>query len=87
MLDAWETAAVREHRTDSHMNASAGQLPYSCRAPAVDGMPLHYSIDTVHELVTITGEYAQPDEWRELLGRVLERSAPAPGVRLPARSP
>jgi len=54
---------------------------YHTRAapPAVDGMPLHYSIDTVHELVTITGEYAQADEWRELLGRVLNDPRRRPG--------
>jgi len=32
-------------------------------------MPLTYRIDAVQRIVTITGDYAEPAEWRELLGR------------------
>jgi hypothetical protein len=42
-------------------------------------MPLHYTIDPARRLVTITGEYSQPDEWRELLLRVLNDPLREPG--------
>jgi hypothetical protein len=34
-------------------------------------MPLHYTIDTAQQLITITGEYADAAEWRVLLGQIL----------------
>ena len=34
-------------------------------------MPLHYTIDTARQLITITGEYADSAEWRVLLGQIL----------------
>jgi len=42
-------------------------------------MPLRYTIDTTRQLVTITGEYAQAEEWRELLGQVLNDPRRRPG--------
>jgi hypothetical protein len=33
-------------------------------------MPLSYSIDTAQSIVTITGDYAEPEEWRVLLTKV-----------------
>lgn len=42
-------------------------------------MPLHYTIDTARRLVTITGEYSQPEEWRDLLRRVLSDPRREPG--------
>jgi hypothetical protein len=42
-------------------------------------MPLHYTIDPARRLVTITGEYSQPEEWRELLLRVLSDPRREPG--------
>jgi hypothetical protein len=35
-------------------------------------MPLSYTIDRAQRLITIEGEYAHADEWRELLRRVYE---------------
>lgn len=34
-------------------------------------MPLSYVIDPAEQLVTITGEYAGVEEWKDLLGRIL----------------
>lgn len=34
-------------------------------------MPLAYAIDRHESIVTITGDYAEPDEWRVLLTAVL----------------
>jgi hypothetical protein len=42
-------------------------------------MPLHYTIDPARRLVTITGEYSQPEEWRDLLRRVLSDPRRQPG--------
>ncbi len=42
-------------------------------------MPLQYRIDAAQQLVTITGEYAQPEEWKELLARVLNDPRRRPG--------
>jgi hypothetical protein len=33
-------------------------------------MPLSYSIDRAEAIVTITGDYAEPDEWRVLLAAI-----------------
>jgi hypothetical protein len=38
-------------------------------------MPLTYRIDPARELVTITGDYAEPAEWRVLLSAVAADSA------------
>ena len=35
-------------------------------------MPLIYRIDATTGIVTITGEYAQAAEWRQLLGRIAQ---------------
>jgi hypothetical protein len=35
-------------------------------------MPLTYIIDTTQRVITIVGEYAEADEWKALLARVLE---------------
>lgn len=42
-------------------------------------MPLNYTIDPDQRLITITGEYAHPDEWRALLARVLTDPRREPG--------
>jgi hypothetical protein len=42
-------------------------------------MPLHYTVDAARRLVTITGEYSQPEEWRELLGRISSDPRRRPG--------
>jgi hypothetical protein len=42
-------------------------------------MPLAYTIDPTQRLITITGEYAGADEWRSLLGRVLNDPQRQPG--------
>ena len=34
-------------------------------------MPLSYTIDTTQQLITIVGEYAEAEEWKDLLGRIL----------------
>jgi hypothetical protein len=34
-------------------------------------MPLSYTIDPIIRLITISGEYANADEWQVLLGRIL----------------
>lgn len=33
-------------------------------------MPLRYEIDPLQRIVTITGDYAEPEEWRDLLASV-----------------
>jgi hypothetical protein len=38
-------------------------------------MPLAYRIDAGDRIVTITGDYAEPAEWRRLLGAVLRDPA------------
>ena len=35
-------------------------------------MPLHYDIDNTEHIVTITGDYAEPSEWRVLLAAIAE---------------
>ena len=35
-------------------------------------MPLVYDIDEARRLITITGEYAAAEEWRDLLSRILD---------------
>jgi hypothetical protein len=42
-------------------------------------MPLEYAIDAAQQLVTITGEYAQPEEWQQLLQRLLDDPRRRPG--------
>lgn len=42
-------------------------------------MPLTYTIDPSQRLITILGEYAEADEWRTLLARVLTDPRRAPG--------
>jgi hypothetical protein len=42
-------------------------------------MPLSYRIDPEQRLVTITGDYAEPGEWRTLLTDVLHDPAYRPG--------
>jgi hypothetical protein len=42
-------------------------------------MPLAYLIDVDQRLVVITGEYADADEWADLLGRVLADPLRQPG--------
>jgi len=42
-------------------------------------MALTYSIDTDTRLITITGEYADAEEWAELLGRMVSDPQLAPG--------
>lgn len=38
-------------------------------------MPLTYRIHPAERIVTITGDYAEPAEWRRLLGAVLQDAA------------
>ncbi len=42
-------------------------------------MPLTYRIDAGQRIVTITGDYAEPAEWRQLLGAVAQDPAYARG--------
>src|SRR5438552_3846202 len=42
-------------------------------------MALTYSIDIDTRLITITGEYADAEEWAELLGRMVSDPQLAPG--------
>jgi hypothetical protein len=42
-------------------------------------MALSYTIDEAEQLVTITGDYSAPDEWRDLLGRILADPRRRPG--------
>jgi hypothetical protein len=42
-------------------------------------MALSYTIDPSERLITITGEYAEADEWRELLQRILADERRQPG--------
>lgn len=42
-------------------------------------MPLKYTIDPNEALVTITGDYAEPEEWRDLLGAIARDPALRPG--------
>jgi hypothetical protein len=42
-------------------------------------VPLSYTIDPVERLITITGEYAEPGEWRQLLEDVLRDPRRQPG--------
>ena len=42
-------------------------------------MPLSFAIDTDQRLITITGEYAHPDEWARLLQQVLDDPRRQPG--------
>lgn len=42
-------------------------------------MPLTYSIDPDEKLITITGEYADASEWREVLSRILNDGRRRPG--------
>jgi hypothetical protein len=45
-------------------------------------MPLAYTINPHARLITITGEYAEPAEWRELLQRLLSDQRREPGSRI-----
>jgi hypothetical protein len=42
-------------------------------------VPLDYVVDPSQKLITITGEYGNADEWKELLGRVLRDPKLTPG--------
>jgi hypothetical protein len=42
-------------------------------------VPLTYAIDPAQKLITITGEYAAADEWKDLLGRILRDPLLTPG--------
>ena len=42
-------------------------------------MPLSYTIDPTQRLITITGEYADAEEWKVLLARVLNDPLRKPG--------
>jgi len=42
-------------------------------------MSLSYTIDPDQRLITITGEYAQPEEWKALLARILNDPRREPG--------
>ena len=42
-------------------------------------VPLAYAIDQQQGLVTITGDYAEPQEWRTLLTRIAADERCAPG--------
>jgi hypothetical protein len=42
-------------------------------------MALAYRIDPARQLVIITGDYAEPDEWRILLTNIVEDPAYRPG--------
>ena len=42
-------------------------------------MTLTYTLDSTQRLITILGEYAHPDEWEQLLSRVLHDPRYAPG--------
>jgi hypothetical protein len=42
-------------------------------------MPLAYTIDVDRRLITITGEYADAGEWKDLLGRILSDPRRTPG--------
>jgi len=42
-------------------------------------MPLSYAIDADQRLITITGEYAHPGEWADLLQQVLDDPRRQPG--------
>jgi hypothetical protein len=45
-------------------------------------MPLDYTLDPHQRLITITGDYAEPAEWRQLLERMLADPARAPGFAI-----
>src|SRR5688572_23059637 len=42
-------------------------------------MPLSYDIDQILELITISGEYADADDWKVLLNRILHDQRLRPG--------
>ena len=42
-------------------------------------MPLSYTIDTSQQLITIVGEYAEPEEWTDLLAAILQDPRRQPG--------
>lgn len=42
-------------------------------------MPLSYAIDTMQQIIVIRGEYADADEWKTLLARVLNDPRRQPG--------
>ena len=42
-------------------------------------MPLAYTIDPDEKLITISGEYANAEEWKRLLGEILRDSRRQPG--------
>ena len=43
-------------------------------------MSLHYEIDNTERIVTITGDYAEPSEWRVLLAAIGEDPHYRPGL-------
>jgi hypothetical protein len=43
-------------------------------------MPLQHAIDSETGIVTITGDYAEPREWRELLAAVAQSPSFRPGL-------
>ena len=45
-------------------------------------MPLAYALDADQRLITITGDYAEAAEWRELLQRMLEDPQREPGFAI-----
>jgi hypothetical protein len=51
----------------------------ACRGYELPPMALSYSLDAERKLITITGEYAEADEWAALLARIGADPALAPG--------
>ena len=69
-----------------YRNADALKVPgckhlVVCGTPATSELPvpLNYVIDPGEQLITITGEYADAEEWTALLSRILGDPALRPG--------
>lgn len=45
-------------------------------------MPLSYHLDADRQLITISGEYAEAAEWRELLARIAADPGHRPGLSI-----
>lgn len=59
--------------------ASAGTHRNRSGPPQHHPVPLAYQIDPTERLVTITGEYGTPDDWRTLLTHILHDPLLQPG--------
>src|SRR5687767_7715224 len=65
---------VRAADTGLQRHVEAKPDPSGCQV-----VPLTYTIDTAQQLVTISGEYATAEEWKDVMGRLVADPRRLPG--------